>query len=71
MKQDLINALESIVDKSSMSDVINALSMIASEKADHIRINWQDEALARVWERMGRTLDRCYNHVNRVDRLLP
>jgi hypothetical protein len=63
--------LEEMVDKFSTSTIISILSSIASEKASHVRSNWQDESLAKVWDRMAKTLDRSYMHVNRVDRMLP
>lgn len=60
--------LESIVDQFSTSTVISMLSEIANAKADHIRVtNWQDEALAKQWERLARVLDKSYVH-NKVDR---
>lgn len=46
-----IDKLEAFVDKSSLADVLYALSEIALEKADHLATNWQDTASARVWEK--------------------
>lgn len=64
------DTLESIVDQFSTSTVINMLSEIAGEKAEHIRENWQDEGLAKQWERLAKVLDRSYMHVNKIDRML-
>jgi len=33
------------------------LSDICYEKSEHIRTNWQDRALARVWQNVGRSID--------------
>ena len=62
------DTLEQFVDQFSMSTVISMLSDIANEKAEHVRSNWQDESLARQWERLAKVLDRSYNRVNKVDR---
>ena len=50
------NALEAQIDSSSLEDVIDALSEICQEKAEHIRSNWGDYALALHWERAGNML---------------
>ena len=41
--------LEALIDRCGLSSVLMALSEICGEKAEHIRSNWQDEALARDW----------------------
>ncbi len=60
--------LESLVDQFSVSTVIAMLSDVASEKAEHIRSAWQDEGLAKVWDRMAKTLDNSYLKINKIDR---
>lgn len=60
--------LEEMIDALSTSTVINLLSEIASEKASHIRENWQDESLAKQWDRLASVLDKSYSRVNKVDR---
>lgn len=50
--------LESILDRSSPQAMMNALAEVCFEKADHVRSNWQDESLAKVWERCGSMIDR-------------
>lgn len=52
--------LESMVDSTSVSTLIETLSEICWEKAQHIRDNWQDEPLAQVWERAGNQLSGFY-----------
>ena len=58
-------ALEGILDKVQNADpalnvraMLDALTDIANAKAEHVRSNWQDEPLAREWERIARKLDR-------------
>lgn len=49
--------LEAMIDHSSLADIVSALSLIASEKAEHIRANWQDESTARPWQNACNILD--------------
>lgn len=53
------DALERLVDTRSLLAVTEALADIAREKAEHIRGNWQDESLARIWEQAANALDRA------------
>lgn len=43
--------LEEMIDRRGIQVVIETLGAICSEKADHIRENWQDEKLADHWDR--------------------
>lgn len=45
--------LEQMVDNHSLENVILALALICSDKADHIQTNWQDAKLADEWNRAG------------------
>lgn len=60
--------LESILDQFTMTTLIDMLAEIASGKAEHIRSAWQDEPLARQWERLARVLDKSVERVNKVER---
>jgi len=51
--------LESLIDRYNMAEVLNALSEIAYEKADHVRTNWNDEPLARAWEASALAIDKA------------
>ncbi len=50
--------LEHLLDASTPDLLIEALSVIATEKADHVRTNWQDDETARQWERIAKSLDK-------------
>ncbi len=41
--------LEALIDKHGLTHVLTALECICGEKAEHIRINWQDNKLAAKW----------------------
>lgn len=49
-------ALEQLVDRHGLAGVVDALSDIAREKAEHIRVNWQDSVLADTWEDLAERL---------------
>lgn len=50
--------LERLVDATTLARVLEQLHSVCSLKADHLRANWQDPALAREWERIGAKLGR-------------
>jgi hypothetical protein len=47
---DRKGALESFIDATSLSHVLNTIAEICDEKADHLRTNWQAHAQAQTWE---------------------
>ena len=55
-QQDRINTLELLVDKSSITEVLIALELVAREKSEHIVCNYQDKALAKDWNRAANAL---------------
>lgn len=56
---DALVELESMVDKVGMANVLYALGCIAREKAEHLRVNWQDRETARVWDNDANRLDKA------------
>tara|TARA_Y100000004_G_scaffold91862_1_gene102893 strand:+ start:55 stop:372 length:318 start_codon:yes stop_codon:yes gene_type:complete len=48
-----IDAIEAIIDKHGMADVMEMLVHICDEKASHIQHNWQDDELASAWHRVA------------------
>lgn len=55
-QQDIVEALESLVDRSTLLDVMTALELVCYEKAEHIHANWQDENMAKVWQNAGKSI---------------
>jgi hypothetical protein len=49
--------LEEIVDASTLGKVIQALSHLCWEKAQHIEENWQDESLAKAWRDAAKKIE--------------
>jgi hypothetical protein len=43
--------LEGFIDAFGLATVVDGLACICSAKADHIAENWQDQVLAKRWEK--------------------
>ena len=56
------DALEAMVDKFGLQNVLNGLACICSGKADHIEHNWQDQRAAKHWERAAVHLMNAADH---------
>jgi len=50
-KEDITQTLEALVDKHGLLHVLTGLECICGEKAEHVRTNWQDEPLAKLWDK--------------------
>lgn len=57
--------LEQMVDRFSVRQVVDMLSEICAEKAEHIRVNWQDFSLAARWQAKAAKLDRVSNSLKK------
>jgi|KBSSwiStaDraftv2_1062776.scaffolds.fasta_scaffold07344_15 hypothetical protein len=44
-----LSDLEMLIDRRGAEDVLIAISEICGEKAEHIKVNWQDLTLALRW----------------------
>jgi dTDP-4-dehydrorhamnose reductase len=61
--QEFRDKLEALLDQTSPDLLIEALAVIATDKALHVRAAWQDEATAKLWEKIARSLDREANRL--------
>lgn len=65
LAKEMSIAIEAYLDAhggfDSLSMVYAHVADICREKADHVRTNWQDEALAHLWERYGVACDAARN----------
>jgi hypothetical protein len=59
--QDLQEALESMIDDTSLTDVLNALVSVCGDKAEHLLSNWQDPMAAKCWAKMATAIERVAN----------
>jgi len=53
---EILDALETIVDHSSICEVVENLAHICYEKAEHLEMNWQDHETAKLWSKYGKIL---------------
>ena len=66
--EEMKGKLEQCVDDAGLETTLALLADVCAEKAQHIRECWQDEQLARTWDRAARAVLRaCRN--KRVERV--
>ncbi|TYO65475.1 hypothetical protein FXV83_16195 [Bradyrhizobium hipponense] len=51
--------LEGLIDRHGLTHVVTGLSLICSEKAEHLRHNWQDGTSAKAWDVDAKTLEKA------------
>jgi hypothetical protein len=51
--------LEALIDRHGLTHVVNTLAVLCTEKAEHLRTNWQDSVTAKAWDADGKTLDKA------------
>lgn len=51
-------ALEAMIDTHGLSTVLSAIVAICHAKAAHVESNWQDKALAKLWTRNAKAIDK-------------
>ena len=56
--------LETLINQIGLYEVLSTIEAICAEKADHFRTSWQDEGLAKLWDRAG--ADICEASTNSV-----
>jgi hypothetical protein len=59
--------LEDAVDLVGIDVVLEALSDICTEKEHHVATNWQDQARAAAWGKIGVKIDRILPAVRNLD----
>ena len=57
-QQELMTAIEPLIDKTSLSCVLLAIGRICNEKAEHLQVNWQDSLTARRWDSVAARIDK-------------
>ena len=51
-----LEQLEDLIDATSFVEVVELLANVAGEKAEHLRVNWQAEDDARIYDDIEGTL---------------
>jgi hypothetical protein len=65
-RKEALEQIEGIVDALSMTEALELLYEVSCLKAEHLRINWQDEQSARLWDRAATGIDRARTAIIRV-----
>jgi len=60
-----LDALEALVDASSIKATVDLLAEVCSAKADHIMTNWQDEPLSSDWDNIAAMLLNVEHKINK------
>ena len=60
---DIKSNLEDFIDQTSASYVLSLIKEICEEKAEHVRLCWQDEALAKEWFKASKAVETAENKV--------
>ena len=50
LDHDELDMLEQLIDRTSLTVVLDGIAQICSEKGEHVHVNWQDHALGEVWD---------------------
>ena len=61
---ELCAEIERLMDKHSPSLVVTAVGAVLGEKGDHIRSNWQDEAMALRFEKASEKIAKIAETVS-------
>lgn len=62
----LDETLEGAIDRYGLAHVLLCVSALCDEKAQHIRINWQDAKTARPWAAVARLVEKLAREANRI-----
>jgi len=63
--EQITEQLEAMIDEHSVVEVLEAISVVCSLKADHVRSNWQDEQLAHDLEYQSNEIDYLAGKISR------
>jgi hypothetical protein len=62
-KQTISGQIEKMIDGNSLVEILEIVSHVCTEKADHVRTNWQDEDLSNAW---GQAADIILDAVDEI-----
>ncbi|MBF2014492.1 MAG: hypothetical protein IGS23_04615 [Rivularia sp. T60_A2020_040] len=58
MHKEYIEVLEALIDKLTLSTVLEMLERICHKKAENLRTHWEDEDSAKLWEKAARQVEQ-------------
>jgi hypothetical protein len=62
----MADVLEQLVDSVGFASVLEALADVASAKAEHILVTWQDDALANDYNKVANVLLKAQTKVKHL-----
>jgi len=58
MHKEYMDVLEQLIDKLTLSAILEMLERICHKKAENLRTHWQDETSAKLWEKAARQIEQ-------------
>jgi aspartate/glutamate racemase len=55
---DMDDQIEYLIDRTTLREVVFTLAMVCTEKAEHLRANWQDDRSAHAWDNAASRLSK-------------
>lgn len=63
---ELSTQLEQLIDSSSLRQVLETISAIASEKAFHIGASYDDRTLQKTWDNASKKIAHTLNYIGEI-----
>jgi cytoplasmic iron level regulating protein YaaA (DUF328/UPF0246 family) len=58
MKPEDMDVLEGLLDKLTLSAILEMLERICHKKAENLRNHWKDEITAKLWDKAARQIEK-------------
>ncbi|MBD2727488.1 hypothetical protein H6G96_14410 [Nostoc sp. FACHB-892] len=58
MPKEYMESLEALVDKLTLSAILEMLERICHKKAENLKTHWQDETSAKLWDKAARQIEQ-------------
>ena len=58
MHKEYMEIVEELIDKLTLSAILEMLERICHKKAENMRTHWQDETSAKLWEKAARQIEQ-------------
>ncbi|MUH00785.1 hypothetical protein F7734_54360 [Scytonema sp. UIC 10036] len=58
MQKEYMDILETLIDKLTLSAILEMLERICHKKAENLRTHWHDETSAKLWEKAAKQIEQ-------------
>ncbi|GAA6618715.1 hypothetical protein [Scytonema sp. NUACC26] len=58
MQKEYMEILETLIDKLTLSAILEMLERICHKRAENLRTHWQDETSAKLWEKAAKQIEQ-------------